>query len=94
MGSIVCTVIVIMRTVNTCMLFADGIRIPPYELIEVNSEKLEKWPLQHFASAAFATDQSPLIEMAGPAQHINLRPMLFHMQRTVQLIFHTTYLVR
>ena len=47
---------------------------PPYELVEENVERLEKWFLEQFGRTVFATERTPLPEMRGPPHHIHLRP--------------------
>jgi len=47
---------------------------PPYELVEENVDRLEKWFLEHFGRTVFAVGRAPLPEMQGPPHHIHLRP--------------------
>uniref|UniRef100_A0A0P4VNI8 Reverse transcriptase n=1 Tax=Scylla olivacea TaxID=85551 RepID=A0A0P4VNI8_SCYOL len=47
---------------------------PPYELVEENVGRLEKWLLEEFGRTVFATERTPLPEMRSPPHHIHLRP--------------------
>ncbi|KAK8385706.1 hypothetical protein O3P69_016466 [Scylla paramamosain] len=47
---------------------------PPYELVEENVGRLEKWLLEEFGRTVFATEHTPLPEMRSPPHHIHLRP--------------------
>ena len=64
---------------------------PPYELVEENVDRLEKWFLEHFRCTVFAMGRTPLPEMSGPPHHIHLRPdappHAIHVPATVLLHF-------
>ncbi|XP_063859146.1 uncharacterized protein LOC135100114 [Scylla paramamosain] len=47
---------------------------PPYELVEENLGRLEKWLLEEFGRTVFATERTPLPEILSPPHHIHLRP--------------------
>ncbi|KAK8375055.1 hypothetical protein O3P69_016145 [Scylla paramamosain] len=47
---------------------------PPYELVEENVGRLEKWLLEEFGCTVFATERTPLPEMRSLPHHIHLRP--------------------
>ena len=64
---------------------------PPYELVNENVDRLEKWFLEHFGRTVFAMGRTPLPEMSGPPHHIHLRPdarpHAVHVPATVPLHF-------